>query len=267
MLVDGDEWWIERRIIARKLLDLGDAQTAYEVASRHSAEHRAHNGSRPSSMPAGSRCASSTSRPLAAHALRAAAGVAETPISLARAAYWQGRAAEAVGAEAGRAALLRARRRTADHLLRPARAGKARPDRPSSCGRRADPGGAARNGLRRTALHRASPAPARGVGVTELALPLYIELAQTLTDAARTARRSAILPPSMKRRARASLTVGKLAVQRGFPLDTHAYPTIGDPELRARSAARVEKAMVYAIARQESAFDPQAQSQRRRARA
>ena len=37
LLVDGDEWWTERRIIARKLLDNGDAKTAYEVASRHGA--------------------------------------------------------------------------------------------------------------------------------------------------------------------------------------------------------------------------------------
>jgi hypothetical protein len=31
--VDGDKWWIERRFISRTLLDLGDAKTAYRVAS------------------------------------------------------------------------------------------------------------------------------------------------------------------------------------------------------------------------------------------
>jgi hypothetical protein len=30
---DTDEWWRERRALARKLLDLGDAATAYQVAS------------------------------------------------------------------------------------------------------------------------------------------------------------------------------------------------------------------------------------------
>ena len=48
-------------------------------------------------MPAGSRCASRRCR----HGRRAhfaeAAEIAETPISVARAAYWQGRAAEALG--------------------------------------------------------------------------------------------------------------------------------------------------------------------------
>ena len=71
-------------------------------------------------------------------------------------------------------------------------------------------------------------------------------------------RRSAI-SPAEQRDARGLLTVGKSAVQRGFPLDTHAYPTIGIPSFEP-VGGRVEKAMVYAIARQESVFDPKAQS-------
>src|SRR5262249_57466891 len=31
--LDADQWWIERRFVSRTLLDLGDAQTAYRVAS------------------------------------------------------------------------------------------------------------------------------------------------------------------------------------------------------------------------------------------
>ena len=30
--IDADQWWMERRLVARKLLDLGDAKTAYRVA-------------------------------------------------------------------------------------------------------------------------------------------------------------------------------------------------------------------------------------------
>jgi soluble lytic murein transglycosylase len=37
LLVDGDAWWVERRLIARKLLDAGDAETAYRIASEHGA--------------------------------------------------------------------------------------------------------------------------------------------------------------------------------------------------------------------------------------
>ena len=30
--IDTDQWWIERRLVARKLLDIGDVKTAYQVA-------------------------------------------------------------------------------------------------------------------------------------------------------------------------------------------------------------------------------------------
>jgi hypothetical protein len=32
-LVDVDQWWVEHRLVARKLLDLGNARLAYEVAN------------------------------------------------------------------------------------------------------------------------------------------------------------------------------------------------------------------------------------------
>ena len=37
-IIDGDEWWTERRLVARKLLDLGETRRAYRVAAEHSAE-------------------------------------------------------------------------------------------------------------------------------------------------------------------------------------------------------------------------------------
>ena len=36
-IIDGDEWWTERRLVARKLLDLGETRRAYRVAAEHSA--------------------------------------------------------------------------------------------------------------------------------------------------------------------------------------------------------------------------------------
>ena len=59
--------------------------------------------------------------------------------------------------------------------------------------------------------------------------------------------------------ARTLLTVGKTAVQRGYRLDMHAFPLTGVPGLDP-IAGTVEKAMAYAVARQESAFSPDAQS-------
>ena len=37
---------------------------------------------------------------------------------------------------------------------------------------------------------------------------------------------------------RTLLAVGKTAVQRGFPLDAHAFPTLGHPHVRAGQRPR-----------------------------
>ena len=97
ILVDGDEWWVERRLLARKLLDKGDAKTAYAVARDHAGEttekrieaefHAGWIALRFLNDPA-----------TAARHFADAAKIAERPISVARTAYWQGRAAEAAGA-------------------------------------------------------------------------------------------------------------------------------------------------------------------------
>ncbi|MGL4440500.1 MAG: hypothetical protein ACRCUE_14650, partial [Bosea sp. (in: a-proteobacteria)] len=92
VLVDGDEWWVERRLIARQLLDKGLNVEAYKVAAEHSAE-------KPQSIieaewHAGWIALRFLNDPLkAAGHFEAAAKQAETPISLARTAFWRGRAA------------------------------------------------------------------------------------------------------------------------------------------------------------------------------
>ncbi len=60
--------------------------------------------------------------------------------------------------------------------------------------------------------------------------------------------------------ARTLVMVGKTGIQRGFPLDAVAYPTHGVPEFDVLGDP-MERAIVHAIARQESAFDPTAMSQ------
>ena len=51
------------------------------------------------------------------------------------------------------------------------------------------------------------------------------------------------------------LLLGKAALARGLPLDHYAFPTVGIPEYRPIGPA-IEPAVVYAIARQESTFNP-----------
>jgi soluble lytic murein transglycosylase len=59
--------------------------------------------------------------------------------------------------------------------------------------------------------------------------------------------------------ARAMLLIGKGALRRGFALEAYAFPTNGIPDFRMVGPA-VDKSVVYAIARQESAFNPKAVS-------
>src|SRR5258708_37982661 len=96
-LQDTDEWWRERRFLARKLLDQGKFETAYQVvrdAALPASEHyradfhfmRGWIALRYLNDPA-------TARKHFAHIDDGSAN----PIVLARANYWRGRAAEAAG--------------------------------------------------------------------------------------------------------------------------------------------------------------------------
>ncbi|GJD91067.1 Membrane-bound lytic murein transglycosylase F [Methylobacterium hispanicum] len=256
VLVDGDEWWVERRIVARKLLDLGDARTAYAVAGGHAArtpekriEAEFHAGwiaLRFAGDPAS-----------AATHFAEAARAAETPISLARAAYWQGRAADALGQpEPARDFYARAAQQPIAYYGQLARAklGQTR----LALRAPADLDGTARAAFDDRLCVRALRLLG-AASLKELALPLYIDTAQRLTDPAEL-QALGDLAVEMKD-ARALVAIGKLAVQRGLPLDAHAYPVIGIPTYETYTAVpQVERAMVFAIARQESQFDPRAQS-------
>jgi soluble lytic murein transglycosylase len=62
--------------------------------------------------------------------------------------------------------------------------------------------------------------------------------------------------------ARAMLLLGKAALGRGLPLEHYAFPTVGIPDYHAIGPA-IEPAVVYAIARQESTFNPRTVSSAR----
>lgn len=254
ILVDGDEWWEERRLVARKLLDKGDAQAAYLVASHHGAEGDAPRIE--AEFHAGWIALRFLNEPeTAAKHFAHAAEIAETPISVARAAYWQGRAAEAAGEpDVARQHYARAADKPITYYGQLARAKLGytslelrRPDVTADAVR--------------DEVNKLRPVQAlrllNEMGERDLAVSLYSELAQHLTDVAQLDALGALA--AEQNNARAVLAVGKTAVQRGFPLDLHAYPTIGIPTFE-RVGDEVEQAMVYAIARQESAFNPRALS-------
>jgi soluble lytic murein transglycosylase len=250
LLINPDEWWTERRLLSRKLLDKGDAKSAYRLCDEHSAQKP--EARIEAEFHAGWIALRFLNDPeAAARHFAIAAIVAETPMSVARVNYWQGRAAEAA-AKTSEAKVFY--RKAADQST-------------------AFYGQLARAKLGITGdLVRAAPAAAEGnqrdevvrtiellyaIGEKELALPLISESAQRLEGADQLAALARVI--ARERDARVSLQFGKLASQRGMPLDDLAYPTYGIPGYQplGNSAAR---SVVYAIARQESAFDSRAKS-------
>jgi soluble lytic murein transglycosylase len=104
-----DEWWIERRLLARKMLDVGEHRTAYLIA-RDAALPARDIYKTEQEFTSGWIALRFLNDPSTAaqHFTRIGVG-SVNPTALARAGYWQGRAAEAAGrAQEARAAYGRA---------------------------------------------------------------------------------------------------------------------------------------------------------------
>ncbi len=248
LLGDGDEWWIERRLIARRLLDGGEPARAYAIAAAHGAEDAAERID--AEWHAGFIALRFRDQPgLALAHFGEAAKLAEAPISVSRAAYWQGRAAEAMGkAEDARAFFEQAAAHPVAYYGQLARAKLGMTDLPVRGTEPAD--------LADLPWHRGAELLYR-MGARELGATMLIDLAQRLDNAP--ALESVAAIARRENDIKALLTIGKLALQRGFPLDAAAFPTFGVPEFPVLGDP-MERAIVHAIARQESAFDPSAVS-------
>lgn len=252
-LIDGDAWFAERRMVARQLLDAGDAKTAYTIVSRHAAQSDVHRID--AEFYAGWIALRFLSDPRAAgrHFARAA-GDAETPISVARVSYWQGRAAEAGAPGDPEAFYRRAARHPVAYYGQLAAAKLGHPELHIR-----SPGATAAD----HAMFAASPS-GRAIrilldaGFRELVGPMAVDLAQTATDVRQLDALGATLRGHGD--ARLLLTFGKAAVQRGLPFERHAFPNFGVP-LHDPVEGSAEPAMVYAVVRQESAFQADAVSQ------
>jgi soluble lytic murein transglycosylase len=244
-LVDGDAWWVERRLIARKLLDLGDAKTAFAICANHAAS--SETSTIEAEFHAGWIALRflDDSKAAAVHFDKAAAA-AETPISKARAAYWQGRAAEAQRDSARAQGFYQAA------ALQPisfyGQLASAKLGRTSIDLRQ--PAAVAQGDDRREAIRVVELLYA--LGERDIALPLAFEIAKTEAADSQVAALAAVLTKAGD--ARGTLLVGKFATQRGLWLDESAFPTFGIPDYQPLVNS-ADRAVVYAIARQESEFE------------
>ena len=237
-------------MLARKLLDQGKFQTAYDVI-------------RPAAAPANEYYRADYHFMCGWIALRylddpvAAAthfaqidGGQSNPIVLARANYWRGRAAEALGEKAAmRDGYEAAARYPTAYYGQLARA---------------------KLGIEQIELRAPSPALASAddatpadervraadmlyeIGERDTVLYFATDLGEQSFDVAALEALGELT--GRRNDAVAMLQVGKSALSRGLGLDHYAFPTIGIPR-HSQIAPEIERSIIYSVARTESAFD------------
>jgi soluble lytic murein transglycosylase len=242
-----DEWWIERRLLSRKLLDVGEHRAAYVVA-RDAALPARDIYKTEQEFTAGWIALRFLKDPATASQHFARIGVGSVnPTALARAGYWQGRAAEAAGRSSeARAAYTRAAEQSTSYYGQLARGKLGLPqlDISGSLSSRA-------RGSDRLEIVRAVQL-LYALDEKDIAIPIFADVGEN-GDPEAVLGLSELA--SQNKDARGMLLVGKAALNRGLPFDHYAYPTMGIPSYRP-VGPEVEPAVVYAIARQESAFNP-----------
>ena len=243
---DTDEWWRERRTLARRLLDLGDPKTAYHVVHEAAAPANPYYRAELHFMP-GWIALRFLSDPITA--LRHFAKVDEgssDPIVLARAAYWRGRAFEVTGQfdEMKAQYETAARYPTAYYgQLARARLGLGEIALPPSSQSNVE-------GARSDLLRAADILYA--IGELDLVLTLVSDVAETSNDVVTLGALGELT--ARHNDAQAMLALGKTALTRGLAIERYAFPEIGVPAY-SPIAPPIDRCMVYSIVRTESAFD------------
>ena len=247
---DPEEWWVERRVMSRKLLDVGDARSAYLVVAE-AAEPTKENSRVERHFMAGWIALRFLDDPATAatHFARIQ-DVSSHPTSQARSHYWLGRVAEASHRpDEARAEYEAAAGASAAYYGQLARArlglgtlALAAP--PATPDKRAE--------AERLELVRALEI-LYALNERSLAISLMAGLGDTLDDVGTLSALGELAEQHQD--ARGMLHLGKAALARGLPLDHYAFPTVGVPRYSPIGPG-IDNAMLFAIIRQESAFNP-----------
>jgi len=240
-----DEWWIERRLLARKMIDTEEFRSAYLIA-RDAALPSRDIYKTEQEFTAGWIALRFLNDPATAAQHFARIGVGSVnPTTLARAGYWQGRAAEAAGRQQeARNAYARAAEQSTSYYGQLARAKLGLPQIELN----SQPRG---RGAERLEIVRAAQLLYE-LDEREMAIPMLADMGEN-GDPEALAGLGEITQRYSD--ARGMLLLGKAALNRGLPFDFYAYPVNGIPQFTP-IGPEVERSIVYAIARQESAFNP-----------
>ena len=243
---ESDERWRERRGLARRLIDVGDAATAYRIVREAAPPGNPYYRAEYHFMAGWIALRFLNDPPTALeHFARIDEGSTD-PIVRARAAYWRGRAAEA----AGRFREMRAQYEAAAR-------------HPTAYyGQLAN----ARLGLGEIAFRSPQPEPEPGtarelvhaadilysIGERDLAISFMTDLAKESNYVASVAAVGQVT--ARYNDAQTMLLIGKTALARGMAMDQYVFPDIGVP-LYSAIGPLLDRCVVYSIARTESGFN------------
>jgi soluble lytic murein transglycosylase len=254
---DQEDWWTERQYQAREALDLGNPNQAYQLASGHDLRKDAGLPYAEAEFLAGWIALRFLNRPEPAHdhfmRLREAV---TAPISVARAHYWAGRAAEKAGRtadaqkqfEAAAAYPMTYYGQLAGAQLNP----RGNLSLPVSRGTAP----ATKQAFMDQSVMQAMQALA-DVGAEGLLRTFALASAETFSE-----RDQFVLLTNFLRQLNQpalALRVAKRGLQKNVALYDVAYPTTSLPVYRGNGVAP-ESALVMGLTRQESEFDPEAMS-------
>jgi len=250
LLVDNDQWWRLRRSIARDLLDKRDYKGAFRVANDagmpESDNYRAAKYFLPGWIALRYLHDAKTAAALFAHIREGT----DNPHAISRGGYWQGRAAEALGQHAeAKKFYQEAARHSITYYGQLARARLGLKD----LGLIGPPAFTPqeREVLGNLEVVRAAKL-LYALDERDMLASVYAEIGMSGTDLAGMAMLGEVA--AKKGDARSMVLLGRFAHERGMAMDYYAFPVIGLPDYEP-IAPKVEKAMTYSIARQESHFN------------
>ena len=246
-MVMPDEWWEEKRIVSRKLIDMGDARLAYKVVVGHTGSTSANQAE--ADFHAGWYALRFLNEPSAAlKHFTAILDDSVKPVSRARAYYWMGRAAEAGGGGSANEYYRQAAAYGFTFYGQMARAklGVADLGLPRSVG----PSGSDRAAIERDDRFIALKKIGQ-LGRKDLAATFYRHMAETLPTSGQVA--ALVDLAEAQGWTHYAVMAGKIGAQRGLDMAVMAFPVRGAPANLDTSG--LEKSLAYAIMRQESEFN------------
>jgi len=251
LIVAPDQWWLERRLVVRKLLDQGDARGAFRVAA-DAVPPEAENYKADQLFTAGWIALRFLNDSAQAERLFGQISrISAHPVTVARGYYWLGRAYEARGDKiAARQNFENAGRHTVTYYGQLARARLGLKDLPL-------PQVSQPPAAELAAFERQEPVRALrmlyAIGEPEFTIPIYTDLAERAGNDAVGYLLLAQVATEMHD-ARALVLIGKAAMSKGVPVEMIGFPAFGVPSYD-HVGPKAEPAVIYAIARQESQFD------------